>query len=240
MEFIPTTITGIGGNLQGNSGYSLVYVHPNVAGLNDAVQFKVRADSALTINTQVKYIFTSSVNSYSEYSCVAQNLVQYINLETCAPDIKIADFFSGILKQFNMVVENLDDTEYLIEPLLTWYANGNVYDITTATDFDSVEISKVPLYRRISFKYQPSESTMNKYYLQQWQKEYGDTEQNYSYDGGEYNIQVPFENLMFNQYDHAGASNRFAGRILTQQCTCSVCTQAMYSVPVWSGNRIAS
>lgn len=199
------TITGIAGDLQGNTGYSMVYVHPNVAGLNDTILFKVRADAALSIDMQVKYTFKNgSTNSYSEYSCVTQNLVQDINLETCAPDMKIADFFSGILKEFNMVVENTGDNEYTVEPLLDWYAYGRIYDITTATDFDSFEIAKVPLYRKISFKYQPSESTMNKYYLQQWQKEYGDTEHLYPYDGGEYNIQVPFENLMFNQYDHAG------------------------------------
>jgi hypothetical protein len=204
---LTNTFSGINGSLGGVSGFATVYLVPNVAGLNDTVTFKVRANGALSINTNVRYTFQNgAVNSYSEYACVIQNLLQYINLETCAPDMKIADFFSGILKQFNMVVENLDDTEYLVEPLPIWYSNGNVYDITTATDFDSVEVGKVPLYRRISFKYQPSESTMNKYYLQQWQKEYGDTEQNYSYDGGEYNIQVPFENLMFNQYDHAGAA----------------------------------
>ena len=201
------TYTGIGGDLNGNAGYTTVYVHPNVAGLNDTILFKVRADAALNIDMQVKYTFLNgSTNSYSEYSCVTQNLVQDINLETFAPDMKVADFFSGILKEFNMVVENTGDNEYTVEPLLDWYAYGRIYDITTATDFDSFEIAKVPLYRKISFKYQQSESTMNKYYLQQWQKEYGDTEHLYPYDGGEYNIQVPFENLMFNQYDHAGVA----------------------------------
>jgi hypothetical protein len=199
---LTTTVNGTNGDLDGSTGYRIVYIHPNVAGLNDTVLFKVRADAALSIDMQVKYQFKTS---YSEYTCVTQNLIQDLNLETCAPDMKIADFFSGILKEFNMVVENTGDNEYTVEPLLDWYAYGQVYDITTATDFDSFEIAKVPLYKKISFKYQPSESTMNKYYLQQWQKEYGDTEHLYPYDGGEYNIQVPFENLMFNQYDHSGA-----------------------------------
>lgn len=201
---LSSTVNGTNGDLNGNTGFSMVYIHPNVAGLNDTILFKVRADAALSIDMQVRYQFK---NNFSDYSCVTQNLIQDLNLETCAPDMKVADFFSGILKEFNMVVENTADDEYTVEPLLDWYAYGQVYDITTATDFDSFEIAKVPLYKKISFKYQPSESTMNKYYLQQWQKEYGDTEHLYSYDGGEYNIQVPFENLMFNQYDHAGAGS---------------------------------
>lgn len=204
---LTNTFSGINGQIEGTTGLKQVYYVPNVAGLNDTVLMKVRANGALSINTEVRYsFFNGAVVSYSEYSCIVQNLVQFINLEYSAPDMKVADFFSGILKEFNMVVENTRDTEYTVEPLLDWYAYGQVYDITTATDFDSFEIAKAPLYKKISFKYQPSESTMNKYYLQQWQKEYGDTEHQYPYDGGEYNIQVPFENLMFNQYDHSGAA----------------------------------
>lgn len=204
---LTNTFSGINGNLGGVTGLKEVYLATNVAGLNDTVFMKVRADDALSINMQVRYQFRNgAVNSQVDISCIVQNLVQYINLETCAPDMKVADFFSGILKEFNMVVENTGDNEYTVEPLLDWYAYGQVYDITTATDFDSFEIAKVPLYKKISFNYQQSESTMNKYYLQQWQKEYGDTEHLYPYDGGEYNIQVPFENLMFNQYDHSGAA----------------------------------
>ena len=202
---LTNTYSGINGEIEGTTGFKQVYLVPNVAGLNDTVLIKLRANGALNINTEVRYsFFNGAVVSYSEYSCILQNLVQFINLENCAPDMKVADFFSGILKQFNMVVENIGDNEYMVEPLLDWYAYGRIYDITTATDFESFEIAKVPLYRKISFKYQQSESAMNKYYLQQWQKEYGNTEHLYPYDGGEYNIQVPFENLMFNQYDHAG------------------------------------
>lgn len=199
------TIEGINGTLDGLAGYAIVYQNANVAGLNDEVFLKVRADQATTLSMLLKYRINEPVgNSNCTFLCNNQSLIQDIDLSICAPDMKVADFFSGILKEFNMVVENTGDNEYTVEPLLDWYTQGRIYDITTATDFDSFEIAKVPLYRKISFKYQPSESAMNKYYFQKWQKEYGDTEQIYPYDGGEYNIQVPFENLMFNQYDHAG------------------------------------
>jgi len=198
-----TTIEGISNALNGFTGYSDVYVAPNVAGLNDTILMKVRADSALIIDMEVRYRYGS--NSYAIYSCVAQNLVGYIDLSLCAPDIKVADFMSGILQEFNMIIENTGENEYTIEPLLNWYSQGNVYDITTGTNFDEVEVAKVPLYRKISFKYQQSESALNKYYYQKWQKEYGDTSYVYPYDGPEYNIQLPFENMMFNHYYHLGA-----------------------------------
>ena len=203
---LTNSVEGINGSLNNVTGYASIYTATNVAGLNDTVQFKVRAESGLTIDFNMRYrIFDGVIFNVSIYSCVTQNLLGFIDLSLCAPDMKIADFMSGILNQFNMVVENTGENEYTIEPLVNWYTLGKVYDITTATDFDTTEIAKVPLYRKISFKYQQSESAMNKYYLQSWQKEYGDTEYIYPYDGGDYNIQVPFENLMFNQYYHSGA-----------------------------------
>jgi len=200
------TYQGVNGSLDGLTGYASVYGRSNVAGLNDTVLLKVRADDALTIDFNMRYrINDGAVINQSTFSCVAQNLVQFIDLSICAPDIKIVDFVGGVLKQFNMIVENVGEVDYKIEPLLEWYTQGSVYDITRYTQMDSIEISRVPLYRQISFKYQKSESVLNKYYLQSSQKEYGDMEYNYPYDGGEYTIEVPFENMMFNHYDQSGS-----------------------------------
>lgn len=202
---LTNSIEGINGSLNNVTGYATIYTAVNVAGLNDAVQFKVRAESGLSIDFNMRYrIFDGIIVNESIYSCVIQNLLGFIDLSICSPDMKIADFVSGVLKEFNMVVENTGEDEYTVEPLLNWYTQGQVYDITTHTDFDTTEIAKVPLYKKISLKYQPSESAINKSYLQSWQKEYGNTEHLYSYDGSEYTIEVPFENLLFSQYDHSG------------------------------------
>ena len=201
-----STYEGNNGTLNGSTAYGTVYSNTNVSGLNDTVLMKVRADGALTIDFNMRYrINFGGVINESKFSCVAQNLVQFIDLSICAPDMKIIDFFSGVLKQFNMIVENTGENDYRIEPLLDWYASGNVYDITRYTDATSIEIAKVPLYKQISFRYQPSESALNKKYLQLSQKEYGNTDYQYPYEGANYEIQLPFENLMFSQYDHAGS-----------------------------------
>jgi hypothetical protein len=201
-----STYDGVNGKLNGVAGFATIYENANVAGLNDTVLFKVRADGALNIDFNMMYrIFDGAVINESRYSCVIQNLLQFIDLSICAPDMKIVDFFSGVLKQFNMIVENIGEVDYRIEPLLEWYTQGTIYDITRYTQMDSIEISRVPLYRQIAFKYQKSEGVLNKYYLQASQKEYGNTEYQYPYDGGDYTIEVPFENMMFNQYDHSGS-----------------------------------
>jgi hypothetical protein len=200
-----STYDGVNGSLNGVTGYATIYENSNVAGLNDTVLMKVRADAGLSIDFNMMYrIYDGAIINQSIYSCVVQNLVQFIDLSICAPDMKIIDFFSGVLKQFNMIVENIGENDYKIEPLLDWYTQGNIYDITRYTDATTIEVAKVPLYKQISFKYQPSESALNKQYLQQAEKEYGNMSYQYPYDGGNYDIQLPFENLMFNQYDHAG------------------------------------
>ncbi|NBW80065.1 MAG: hypothetical protein EBR27_13850, partial [Betaproteobacteria bacterium] len=107
---LTNSIEGINGVLNNNAGFANVYTATNVAGLNDTVQFKVRAESGLTIDFNLRYsIVTTSAFPFinqSDYSCVTQSLLGFIDLSICAPDMKVADFMSGILKQFNMVVEN--------------------------------------------------------------------------------------------------------------------------------------
>lgn len=207
---LTATHTGINGTINGSTTYGLMYAATNVAGLNDAVQLKVRADEGLSIDFNLIYQIWDTeptlgtyINSVT-YSCSTQNLISNINLSNFAPDMKVVDFMSGILKEFNLVVENTGENEYTIEPLLNWYTQGSIYDITRFTDVDSIEVAKVPLYKKISFKYETSESVLNKYYFQSYKKEYGNTEHIYSYDGAEYSVQVPFENLMFNHFFHSG------------------------------------
>ena len=175
----------------------------NVYGLDETYTFKIRTENASVIDMYVNHSFLyygATMMDYFQYTTNTLTFVSGTNLASAAPDIKIADFFGGILREFNLVCIASDVDTYTVEPLLDWYAAGDVYDITRYTDATSIEVAKVPLYKRIAFKYQTSESAMNKYYFQQWSKEYGNTDYQYPYDGPEYVIEVPFENMMFNKF----------------------------------------
>jgi hypothetical protein len=175
----------------------------NVYGLDETYTFKIRTENASVIDMYVNHSFLyygATMMDYFQYTTSTLTFVSGTNLASAAPDIKIADFFGGILREFNLVCVASDVDTYTVEPLLDWYASGRVYDITRYTDATSIEVAKVPLYKRIAFKYQTSESAMNKYYFQQWSKEYGNTDYQYPYDGPEYVIEVPFENMMFNKF----------------------------------------
>ena len=218
IDFIPTSIAGSGivwyidvyrNNVFFNTidaldlSVSGNILSTNVYGLDETYTFKVRSEQATNIDMYVRHSFLyfgATMIDYFEYTTSTLTFVSGTNLASAAPDMKISDFFSGVLKELNLICEATALNEYTVEPLLDWYAIGRVFDITEYTDVSSVEVAKVPLYKRIAFKYQTSESAMNKYYFQQWSKEYGDTDYQYPYDGPEFVIQLPFENMMFNKF----------------------------------------
>lgn len=194
-------------SIQGDGTGALFNIinQPDVLGLNNIYSFQVRAENSVSLNFRLHFYYTVTFNgatlAEATFSIAPQTHLVTTSLKRNAPDLKISDFFSGLLREFNLTVTGTDTpNEFLVETLNYWYASGNVFDITTFTDSTSIDIERVKLYKKISFRYQPSESITNKFYLQTGLKEYGNTEQPYPYDGGELNIDVPFENLMFSKY----------------------------------------
>jgi hypothetical protein len=183
--------------------FTIVLAVLDTIGLNNLYSFQVRAQGTINIDLKIQYVFFNpSVGiSFIEYLTSSFVCIPTTSLQRNAPNFKVADFFSGILKEFNLTCTGTNTpNEFLVETLNYWYASGNVFDITNFTESNSVDVERVKLYKKISFRYQPSESITNKFYLQTGLKEYGNTEQPYPYDGGELNIEVPFENLMFSKY----------------------------------------
>lgn len=183
----------------------------NVQGVNETFYFEVRADTTVTIGIQLRSVFSftvvdpltgaqSTMTDLQLATCANAVLVGDLNIAQNMPDIKVSDFFSGLLKQFNLTCYPLSPTEFYLEPLEDWYARGVNYDITQYVTTDSIEIARIPLYKKIKFSYQKSESFMNNKFLGFFNRSYGDLESAFDYDGGEFSIQTPFENLQFNKF----------------------------------------
>ena len=194
----------------GTAIYGLANV-PNVLGLNDVWEFYIRSNFPLTFDSEIQYEVTyiTSVNpipttEYIRYSNITLNLSAFTDLAQLAPQMKVNDFIAGILKQFNLTCFGTGVNTYEIVPIDDWYSAGAVIDITEFTDKTEIGIDRVKLYKKIAFKFQESNSLMNKAFFEQGLKEYGNTEYQYPYDGGEFSIEVPFENLLFNQFIKSG------------------------------------
>jgi hypothetical protein len=183
----------------------------NVQGVNETFYFEVRADTTVTIGIQLRSTFSytvvdpltgaqSTMTSLQLATCADAVLVGDLNIAQNMPDIKVSDFFSGILKEFNLTCYPISTTEFYLEPLEDWYARGIDYDITQFVTTDSIDIARIPLYKKINFSYQKSESFMNREFLGFFNRSYGDLESAFDFDGSEYSVQVPFENLLFNKF----------------------------------------
>ena len=179
----------------------------NEVGLEKQIYFEVRAEDAIDITFEVVYsglvVLPDQIEVYYIYGNAvtsSMSLVGDLDISTNAPDMMVSDFVKGILKEFNLTIAPLSPTKFELLPLEDWYAKGRIIDITPHTDIDSIDFERVKLYKRIAFKYQPSESITNKTFLDTFGREYGDLEQTYDYDGAEYVVESPFENLMHSKF----------------------------------------
>jgi hypothetical protein len=202
-----STLDGTSFTMLNNYFYS-----QNALGLNDVFEFKVRADNTINVKFRIRYSVLQVGNVVDEVKINTNTITitNKINLALCAPVMKVADFFSGILKEFNMTCYATSLNTFQMMPLQNWYSSGAVIDITKYTDKNEIGIERVKLFNKIAFKYQQSNSFMNKFYYDTWNKEYGNTEYQYPYDGGEFTVEVPFENLMFNKFTGSNLQVGFA------------------------------
>lgn len=194
------------GNLLNSIEISTTGVHTldvvnQTSGMNVSYQAFIRPTSAVTITHSLQY----SVNYFSGATLVTETqsttnassvMIMTQSLEYNAPQMKIADFFSGILKVFNMICIGTDENTYQLAPIDDWYGQGAIVNITKYTDVNSIDVSRMPLYKKISFKFTQSESVLNKQFSQLFSRGYGDMIYQYDYDGGEYTIELPFENIL--------------------------------------------
>jgi hypothetical protein len=171
------------------------------AGIDITYQFKLRGATAMTLATTITYSvqYLSGFTIVSE-SATCTNASQVIVLNTdlasMSPVMKVGDFFSGILKIFNMTCYGITENNFQVEPLDDWYSAGAIVDISQFTDVDTIDVDRMKLYKKITMKYQDSESFLNKQFSQLFMREYGNTTYQYNYDGDEFTLDVPFENLL--------------------------------------------
>ena len=134
----------------------------------------------------------------------------YIDPSIYAPNMKISDFVSGIFKMFNLTCYATSVDNFQVEPLDDWYSKGAVVDITEYVDTDEITIERHKLYKEISFDYEKSESYVNEKYFNETTnatREFGSVKESFAnYDGGEYKIDVPFENIYFTKENIADAN----------------------------------
>lgn len=196
------------------TGQKDILQYYNSAGLNKTFKFVVKANS--TVDVQIKPMCSQyRTEWYDDGTGNLQEIVRYyifdctvgimyfvadFDVNSNLPDMTVSDFVKGILKEFNLTIAPLSQARFELMPLEDWYAKGRIIDITKHTDIDSIDVERVKLYKKISFKYQKSESFMNRQYFDAFAREYGDLDQTFDYDGTDFLVESPFENLLHNKF----------------------------------------
>lgn len=167
------------------------------------LSYKIKTDApAIISNITISSKDIGGINaSYRTRDIRVANITttSTLSLNSHVPDISVSDFFSGILKMFNLTCYATSVDTFLIETLEDFYSKGYIYDISTYTDIDSIDVERVPLYKNISFEHQESQSFVNKEFLSNNKgiRRYGDTKEVFpQYDNGDFSIKVPFEELL--------------------------------------------
>jgi hypothetical protein len=149
----------------------------------------------------VKYIPSYAiVKNVTVTQSTAQTSSSNVSIADFMPDIKIEDFFSGILKAFNLTCYSEDGKTYKLEQLEDWYLNGTIRDLSKFIISDNIEISKPELYRSIKFKFAEAKNFLAVDYLSRSKTPYGDLLYDMDIDGGEYTIELPFETMLMTKF----------------------------------------
>lgn len=198
-------------DLTGNANTFVVGLTANSVGLNDTYTFMFGADAAITINGNIKYqllyLNTLGLNSLAvdiqETLNTATLTTTNIDFASIAPDIKVADYFSGVLQMFNLTCYPVGDSTFEIEPLEAWYDSGRDLDITEFTDVKTITYERVKLHKRIQFNYKESKSFLNQQFKNLFSRAWGSLNNEFNYDGSELKVTPPFENIVFTNLDEA-------------------------------------
>ena len=122
-----------------------------------------------------------------------------LNLLNYMPDMKVSDFFSGILKMFNLTAFSTDGINFTLEQLENWYYLGGIKDFSEYCTTD-LDFNRIKPYKKINFEYEKSENVLSRNFFTTNSREYGNLSSTFNTDGSDYSIKLPFENLLFNKF----------------------------------------
>jgi hypothetical protein len=183
---------------------------------NHEMFIRVSSLGSLTFNSRLEYIRRRSGDVVSVASNTTGQSMSFIqNIAAYVPEIKVSDFFMGLVKMFNLIITPTDERTFKLEPLELYYQQGQIKDLTEYIYADELDIEKPKLFKSIEFKYEQSENILNNAFNGLFNRQYGDLTYNSgsNADSGTYDIKLPFENVI---WERATASNFMTATLLNK------------------------
>lgn len=135
------------------------------------------------------------------------------------PAMKVYDFFSSIIKMFNLVIVPNDNDNNIFEVLTLedWYSNGDTVDLTKYTDQSEEEVMTISLFNEINFKYEPTTQLIGKEFSDNnTGVGYGDLKTSLIDSFGDplgsdtFEVKVPFVNPSWNRLTNTASTTSIA------------------------------
>jgi hypothetical protein len=185
----------------------------------DQYYFKVDSENPFTFISSVFYFRSAnyipsgsgsgipvSVSSNSFANGTSQTTIGSIQIANYIPDITVVDFFSGLVKMFNLIIVPTTPTSFELIPLELYYNAGNINDVTEYIRSEEADIERPKLFKSINFKYEKSANILNNAFYRTFNLEYGDLvlDNVNMNETSNYEIKLPFENVLFERSQIAG------------------------------------
>ena len=138
-----------------------------------------------------------------------------IDVKNYVPDMKVSDFFTGLVKMFNLIVDPIDSRTFNLLPLETFYTTGTIKDLTQYVITDSLTLDRGKLYKKINFTYEDSKNVLNNAFdtttAQVRGYKYGNLsfEDQYTNDSQTYEVKAGFEDVIWERAATATQSYNF-------------------------------
>ena len=140
-----------------------------------------------------------------------------VRVSELMPEQKIAEFLIGLIKMHNLVFVPVSNTEFSVYQLDNYYANSTDQSWDEYMDIRETSVVRPEIYRRIQFKYQEAGAILGATYLLQNGVGYGDLRADFEFDGEEFVVELPFEQLMWERLTNQETGN-LTEKILVAKC----------------------
>ncbi len=171
----------------------------------DAFQYTVTFEQYLYINS---YQYPAYVTNGS-----SQTITRNIVVSKLVPDLKIVDFWKGIFQAFKLVIIPISDNEFYVNDVNSYYAEGNLLDVTKYVDTKLIAVERGKILNDIKLNFEDPQTILNAQFKENIGKAYGDEEviiqdeNGQVLDGEDFELKLPFEQILYEKLTDGNNNN---------------------------------
>jgi hypothetical protein len=159
--------------INNSGGCGIAYYAGNTITPNDQYYITLSSVGPMTYTAELEWEYWEWDNdpflgwmlnvtaAYAASTTSTQTTSGLVNVKNYIPDMKVADFFTGLVKMFNLIVDPIDENTFSLMPVETYYTTGLYRDLSQYVITDNISLDRPKLYKKINFKYETSKNILN-------------------------------------------------------------------------------